>query len=123
MNIRVVGDIRKGKIQPSLTGNPIVDDALLQNFCERLGTHINSAQSSFNIILDHFFDPTVSSDDVILMDKQIIHDFPSDLLIPFTIIAIDHSDLIRGNVLNAINALKRFANGEPIPDGRTCSKQ
>ncbi|MBU9789138.1 hypothetical protein KTE19_05750 [Lentilactobacillus sp. IMAU92037] len=122
MNIRVVGDIRRGKIQPSLTGNPIVDDALLQNFCERLRNNINSAKASIKVISDHFFDPTELTDDVILMDKQIIRDFPGDLLIPFTIIGVDHSDLVRGNVRNAINALKHFANGDPISNNPTFSK-
>lgn len=122
MNIRVVGDIRKGKIQPSLTGTPIVDDALLQNFCERLRNNINSANTSIKVISDHFFDPTELTDDVILMDKQIIRDFPGDLLIPFTIIGVDHSDLVRGNVHNAISALKHFANGDPLSNNPTFSK-
>lgn len=55
MTIRIVGDIRRGKIQPSLTGNPIVDDALLQNFCDRLKSNLNAIQSPINIIADHFF--------------------------------------------------------------------
>ncbi|KRL19706.1 hypothetical protein [Lentilactobacillus kisonensis] len=121
MTIRIVGDIRRGKIQPSLTGNPIVDDALLQNFCDRLKSNLNAIQSPINIIADHFFDPTIPTTDIILMDKQIIHDFPGDLLLPFTIIAVDHSDLVRGNVLNAVNKLKHLENGDPC-GSKTYSK-
>ena len=45
------------------------------------------------------------------MDKRIIDDLPDELLMNFKIIEIDHNDILRGNVTNAIAALKHFNSG------------
>jgi hypothetical protein len=111
VNIKVVGDIRIGKIQPSLTGNPIVDDVLIQHFCDQLKKQLTSLHLYVDIVADHFFDPTSQSPDIILMDKRIIDDLPDELLMNFKIIEIEHNDILRGNVTNAIAALKHFNSG------------
>lgn len=114
MNIKVVGDIRVGKIQPSLTGNPIVDDVLIQHFCDRLKEKLNSLQPSVDIIPDHFFDATKPCADIILMDRRIIDDLPDELLMNFKIIDIDHNYILRGNITEAVNALKRYDSGKHV---------
>lgn len=114
MNIKVVGDIRVGKIQPSLTGNPIVDDVLIQHFCDRLKEKLNSQQLFVDIIPDHFFDATQPCTDIILMDQRVIDDLPDELLMNFKIIDIDHNDILRGNITGAVNALKRYDTGKNV---------
>ena len=114
MNIKVVGDIRVGKIQPSLTGNPIVDDVLIQHFCDRLKEKLNSLKLFIDIIPDHFFDATKPCTDIILMDRRIIADLPDELLMNFKIIDIDHNDILRGNVAGALEALRRFDSGKHV---------
>lgn len=39
--IKVVGDIRSGKYQPTLTGNAIVDAALIDHFCQQLAAALH----------------------------------------------------------------------------------
>lgn len=114
MNIKVVGDIRVGKIQPSLTGNPIVDDVLIQHFCDRLKEKLNSLQLFTDIIPDHFFDATKPCADIILMDRRIISDLPDELLMNFKIIDIDHNDILRGNITGALKGLKRYDSGKNV---------
>lgn len=114
MNIRVVGDIRVGKNQPSLTGNAIVDDALIQNFCDQLKNGIHSIRRSINVVAEHFFDPSVPTNDIILMDDRILNSLPDELIADLKIIDVSHTDIVRGNVTNALNALRRYDNGEPV---------
>ncbi|MFD1123843.1 hypothetical protein ACFQ22_00495 [Lentilactobacillus raoultii] len=108
MNIRVIGDIRTGKIQPSLTGNAIVDDALIQNFCNELRHQVTQTDRSINIIAEHFFNPTIQTDDLILMDRRISNLLPNDIRTKYRIIDVDHNDLVRGNVVKVLDSLKHL---------------
>lgn len=108
MNIRVIGDIRTGKIQPSLTWNAIVDDALIQNFCDELKNSVNHASVPVNIIAEHFFSPAIHTDDLILMDQRISRLLPDEIRSKYCIIDVDHNDLVRGNVLKVLDILKRL---------------
>ncbi len=108
MNIRVIGDIRTGKIQPSLTGNAIVDDALIQNFCNALKDGVKQLNSGINVIAEHFFSTDIQTGDLIVMDHQIVSLLPADIRSKYQIIDIDHNDLIRGNTLKTLTALKKL---------------
>lgn len=110
MNIRVIGDIRKGKLQPSLTGNAIVDDALIQNFCNELKNQIDRVNSTVNVIAEHFFYPAIQTDDIILMDRRISTLLPAEIRSKYRIIDVDHNDIVRGNVLKTLSLLKKFSD-------------
>lgn len=108
MNIRVIGDIRTGKIQPSLTGNAIVDDALIQNFCNELKDRVSKTNLQVNVIAEHFFNPAIQTDDLLLVDRRILNLLPANVQSQYRIIDIDHTDLVRGNVLKVLELLRQF---------------
>ncbi|WP_283678143.1 hypothetical protein [Lentilactobacillus sp. Marseille-Q4993] len=98
MNIKVVGDIRTGKFQPSLTGNPIVDDALLENFCLNLRDRLVANQINLPVKPDHFFTTIAENDDIILMDEEITQYFSNEQMPNLRLIQVNHNDLIHGDV-------------------------
>lgn len=97
MIIIVIGDIRSGNIQPSLTGNRVIDDALVANFRNQLAdTNLNSAITKIDT--DHYFDfQTADSHQLLLVDETILTFIPQSLLTKHNIIKVSHSDMLRGN--------------------------
>ncbi len=107
MDIRVIGDIRVGKIQPSLTGNPVIDDSLIENYCKKLKQQIKNLGTLSDVIGDHFFNPNNPANDIFLIDRNIMRYIPEDFKIGHKIISINHNDIIRGNVSEAIQVLSQ----------------
>ncbi|PWG01095.1 hypothetical protein [Levilactobacillus bambusae] len=100
LQIKVVGDIRQGPFQPSLTGNPIVDEGLLRHFCQKL-----AKQVSVPVVVSHDFDPTASSPDIFIIDDQILNQWTENHPHQLTVIPIPHNELLHGVVQPTINRL------------------
>lgn len=106
MKIRIIGDIRTGNLQPSLTGNPIVDDALIKNFCNKLRSECYNNNILLEIVIDHQFngDP---QDDIIIIDQNIFKLF-NDKDFSDKVIPIDRNDLLWGNTDNSLSKLNQL---------------
>lgn len=94
--ISVIGDIRSGKIQPSLTGNEIVDNALIQNFCDQLQKELNEVNPNLVVEAEHFFNVDDATSDVYILDQKVLNSLGNDLVKDLNIIVINHSDLVWG---------------------------
>lgn len=101
--IKVIGDILSGNYQPTLTGNRIVDASLIDHFCQNLAATLHlppiavTAEHHWNFKVD----PTV----LYLVDQRIIQ-VTDRLLEHHNVIAVTHSDLLRGQVTLAQNQLQ-----------------
>ncbi|MFC6205997.1 hypothetical protein [Levilactobacillus tongjiangensis] len=93
--IKVIGDILSGKFQPSLTGNQIVDAALIDHFCQNLAIALQL--SSDTIQAEHHWDLTINPNVVYIIDTQILrvsgHQRGNGNVIP-----VSHTDLLRGQI-------------------------
>lgn len=94
--ISVIGDIRSGKIQPSLTGNEIVDNALIQNFCDQLQKELTEVNPNLVVEAEHFFNVDDATSDVYIFDQKVLNSLGNDLVKDLNIIVINHSDLVWG---------------------------
>lgn len=94
--IKVVGDIREGKFQPALTGNPIVDTALINQFCDHLSDWLTAHHLAYPVSAEHAFSVTNNANDDILyiVDKQILSVFNAHEVHQMHILPVDHQDLL-----------------------------
>lgn len=106
MKIRVVGDIRVGQIQPSLTGNLIVDDTLIQNFCNTLQNECKQQSIQLDVVADHVFDINEIHSDIVIMEQEIFSILPSDCIDKnIMIIPIDRTDILWSNPSSSIQQI------------------
>ncbi|HIW72439.1 MAG TPA: hypothetical protein H9875_07420 [Candidatus Levilactobacillus faecigallinarum] len=93
--IKVVGDIRSGKYQPTLTGNAIVDAALLDHFCHQLAAalHLTPHQVQADHHWNLRFDPQV----IYIIEQRIweASATPGD---HHNVITVPATDLQRGQI-------------------------
>ncbi|GAY72752.1 hypothetical protein [Lentilactobacillus kosonis] len=71
MDIKIVGDIRNGNFQPTLTGNLAVDDALIDNFCQNLRAKVADTVHDVRVSVDHFLNLERRTDSIIVIDNDI----------------------------------------------------
>lgn len=97
--IKVVGDIRYGKYQPALTGNPIVDSALIDQFCQQLSDWLAQHDLAFNVSAEHAFSVSAASDTDVLyiIDKQILQAFEIHDLHQIHVVAVEHQALLHAD--------------------------
>lgn len=93
--IKVIGDIRSGKYQPTLTGNAIVDAALIAHFCQQLASALKLSEKQ--VQPDHHWNLTIDSQTVYVVEQQIWHAQPFLSHHP-NVIPVSGSDLQRGQV-------------------------
>lgn len=102
--IKVIGDILSGKFQPTLTGNRIVDAALIDHFCQNLAKAVNLPTTA--IQAEHHWDLTIAPHQLYLVDDQIL-EVDSQLRANANVIAVAHKDLLRGQIATAQHALTK----------------
>jgi len=100
--IKVIGDILSGKYQPVLTGNPVVDAALINHFCQNLVVALKLP--AVTVQAEHHWDLTVDSNNIYVVDAQILH-LRQHLSSKGNVIAVSHTDILRGNVQPTIRQL------------------
>ncbi|WP_125581677.1 hypothetical protein [Levilactobacillus cerevisiae] len=93
--IKVIGDILSGKFQPTLTGNRIVDAALIDHFCRNLAVALGLPLSTVHA--EHNWNLTTDSAQIYLIDDQILA-VTDHLRGNGNVIAVAHKDLLRGQV-------------------------
>lgn len=93
--IKVIGDIRSGKYQPTLTGNAIVDAALIAHFCQQLARALNLSEKQ--VQPDHHWDLTLESQTIYVVDQQIWQAQPG-LTHSSNVVLVSSRDLQRGQV-------------------------
>lgn len=93
--IKVIGDILSGKFQPTLTGNRVVDAALLAHFCQNLATALHLPTTQVHV--EHHWDLTVAPNALYLIDDQILGSNQHLRNRP-NVIAVAHKDLLRGHI-------------------------
>ena len=98
-NIKVVGDIRFGNYQPSLTGNPVVDSALVANFCDRLASWLATHHIKSTVIPEHAFQlsDVPTTDDLYVVDNQILKAFDKQQTQQSNVLGVNHQDLLHAN--------------------------
>lgn len=97
-NIKVVGDIRFGNYQPSLTGNPVVDNALVANFCDRLSTWLTTQQVNSTVVPEHAFQLNeATNEDLYVVDNQILKAFDQQQIQQLNVLGVKHQDLLHAN--------------------------
>lgn len=93
--IKVVGDIRSGKYQPTLTGNAIVDAALIDHFCHQLASTLHLAPHQ--VTAEHHWNQTLRPQNIYIIEDRIWNasrtpgKHPNVLTVPAT-------DLQRGRI-------------------------
>lgn len=96
--IKVVGDIWVGKYQPALTGNRIVDTAVLTQFSVKLATWLSGRQIKLPIHIEHEFQPDSSQTDTLyLIDTNIIKSLSETALQSVNYLPVKHQDLLHAN--------------------------
>ncbi|MTV83064.1 hypothetical protein [Secundilactobacillus folii] len=96
--IKVVGDIWTGKYQPALTGNRIVDTALLTQFCTKLSKWLSNHKINTKIQIEHEFEPLYApSEDLYLIDANIINTLPDKGLQSLNFLPVKHQDLLHAD--------------------------
>ncbi|KRM94008.1 hypothetical protein FC56_GL000730 [Lentilactobacillus senioris DSM 24302 = JCM 17472] len=103
--ISVVGDIRTGKIQPTLTGNEIVDNALIANYSNQLQKSLEASGCNVTVTPEHFLDLHNADSDKYIFDQKVVDSLGAASLSELDLIVVDHSDLIWGNVSAAQSEL------------------
>jgi len=100
MNIKIVGDIRNGNFQPSLTGNLAVDDALIDNFSQKLRAKVAGTFHDVRVSVDHFLNLEHQSDSnsIIVIDNDISKYLDADTKKMHTMIDVNHTDILHGTV-------------------------
>lgn len=97
--IKIVGDIWTGKYQPALTGNRIVDTALLTQFCVKLTAWLTQQNIKLSVKIEHEFNVSKSTDNntLYLIDSNIVAAFPESLLKKVNFLSIKHQNLLHGD--------------------------
>lgn len=103
--ISVVGDIRRGKIQPALTGNEIVDNALIANYSNQLQKSLESLGYDVLVTPEHFLDLDNANSDKYIFDQKVVDSLGLASLSELDFIVVDHSDLVWGNITAAQDEL------------------
>lgn len=103
--ISVVGDIRSGKVQPALTGNEIVDNALIANYSNQLQKSLTELGYDVSVSPEHFLDLSNAHSDKYIFDQKVVNSIGVEALATLDFITIEHSDLIWGNTSEAQLAL------------------
>lgn len=93
--IKVIGDILSGNYQPTLTGNRVVDASLIDHFCQNLAAALHLPQIA--VKAEHHWRFELGPTVLYLIDQRIIKT-TDQLLDHHNVIAIDHTDLVRGQV-------------------------
>ena len=93
--IKVIGDILSGKFQPTLTGNTIVDAALIDRFCQSLITAL--ALSPQSVHAEHHWDLVVDPATIYVVDEHILNASGHQRSMA-NIIPVNHTALLRGEV-------------------------
>lgn len=97
--IKIVGDIWTGKYQPALTGNRIVDTALLTQFCVRLATWLTAQNINLSVKIEHEFGLSKSADSqtLYLIDANIVDALADNVLNKINYLPIKHQNLLHGD--------------------------
>ncbi|GEO70304.1 hypothetical protein [Levilactobacillus acidifarinae] len=100
--IKVVGDIRSGKYQPTLTGNAIVDAALIDHFCQQLATALQLPGQ--RVQAEHHWNLTIDAQTIYIIDSRIwrASATPGDHQ---NVIPVSGIDLQRGRITTAYRRL------------------
>lgn len=93
--IKVIGDILSGSYQPTLTGNRVVDASLIDHFCQNLATALHLPRIA--VKADHHWNLNVEPSVLYLIDQRILQ-ATDHLLDHRNVIAVNHTDLLRGQV-------------------------
>lgn len=99
IQIKLVGDIWSGKYQPALTGNRIVDTALLTQFCTKLMAWFSQQNIQLNVKIEHDFNlaNAAGNNALYLIDSRIANAFSEDMLHKVNFLPIKHLDLLHGD--------------------------
>lgn len=97
--IKIVGDIWTGKYQPALTGNRIVDTALLTQFCVKLTAWLAQQSIKLSVKIEHEFSLSNSADDdtLYLIDSNIVAAYPESSLKKVNYLSIKHQNFLHGD--------------------------
>ena len=93
--IKVIGDILSGKFQPTLTGNTIVDAALIDRFCQSLITAL--ALSPQSVQAEHHWDLVVDPTTIYVVDEHILNASGHQHRLA-NIVPVSHTELLRGQI-------------------------
>lgn len=93
--IKVIGDIRSGKYQPTLTGNAIVDAALIEHFCQQLAAALGLAAQK--IQPEHHWNLAVAPHVIYIVTDQVWR-VGGDHMIPHNVIVVPAIAVQRGDV-------------------------
>ncbi|MCH5463269.1 hypothetical protein HC026_09760 [Lactobacillus sp. LC28-10] len=112
--IKIVGDIWSGKFQPALTGNRIVDTALLTQFCSKLADWLSGQNIKLPVKIEHDFclETAVSDGTLYLIDSNILNAFPKDALRRINFLTIKHQNFLHGDPMDICQSvLARLKTG------------
>jgi len=109
--IKVIGDIRSGKYQPTLTGNAIVDAALIDHFCQQLATALHLAPHQ--VKAEHHWNLSLNPQTIYIIEQHIWEASmtPGDHT---NVIAIPATDLQRGQLTNVHERLTHLLTQSSI---------
>ncbi|MCY9807105.1 hypothetical protein OXT66_06020 [Lentilactobacillus senioris] len=94
-----------GKIQPTLTGNEIVDNALIANYSNQLQKSLESLGYDVSVTPEHFLDLDNANSDKYIFDQKVVDSLGLASLSNLDFIVVDHSDLVWGNTSAAQDEL------------------
>lgn len=118
--IKIVGDIWTGKFQPALTGNRIVDTALLTQFCTKLATWLASQGVKLSVKIEHEFCLLKATDKntLYLIDSNIASAFPESALNDINYLPVRHESFLHGNPMDScqliLDRLKISSNSQQL---------
>ncbi|MCH5463969.1 hypothetical protein [Levilactobacillus tujiorum] len=92
--IKVIGDILSGKFQPTLTGNAVVDAALIDRFCQSLITAL--ALTPHAVQAEHHWNLQVDPATIYIIDDHILKTSGHHRVA--NVIPVSHPDLLHGQV-------------------------
>ena len=123
IKIKVVGDIQSGQLQPTLTGNPIVDNALLQRFTQQLTNWLQFNDFDADVVLERHFRPTaLEPRSLLLIDEEIVPQLNLASELSAVTLLIPHSDLLHGDSTSVLQQVRDFLENHPT-DGITQSRK
>ncbi|NLR09873.1 MULTISPECIES: hypothetical protein [Lactobacillaceae] len=93
--IKVIGDILSGKFQPTLTGNTIVDAALIDRFCQSLITALSLSPQS--VRAEHHWDLQIDPTTIYVVDADILAASGHQRRLA-NIVPVSHTELLRGQI-------------------------